>query len=225
MSQYTAAVTLATPPALTPAREALARAISDLAGARERFEVIAGAVAAIRSEAEALGAQIAAHRAAYEAHLAAWMRSGADGPRPAPADELLEAEQRLATIAAPAAAAAARIAADDDYGAALRRLQDASRQRDSAVWPAAVEAAEPLLSELAAAAQATMAIEMRLDSLVLALREAGRRDPGCGSGAMRAAWTIEQEIRTARHAAIVARDPLPGRALIEGLRVDALTAL
>jgi hypothetical protein len=219
---------------LSPARALLAQAIEALNEAHGRLHQAQNpaseterirAAASCREAAE-LRAAIQRLRSAHEAELAAWVDAGADGVRPMAAGELLDAERRLGGIAGAAGAAEAQVSlADEGYAGAAARVHKAAEDRDRTLWPAAVEAAGPVLDELGRAVTAVLGLEARLRSLVSALREAGNRDAVNGNGALAAASSIESGIQAARRLPALARDAAPGRSLIERLRSDARATL
>ncbi len=224
----------AQPAPLSSARAALAQTIEALDGAQDRLqrahaplrEIERIRAAASYREATELRAEIGRLRCAHEAELAAWVDAGAEGARPVPATELLDAERRLGEIAAAADEAGAQISiAQEGYAGAAARVHTATADRDRAVWPAAIEAAAPGLTELGRAVAAVLALEGRLRSLISALREAGNHGGADGNGALAAASAIESGIQGARRMPALARDAGPGRSLIERLRSDARAAL
>lgn len=219
---------------LSPAKALLAHAIEALNEAQGRLHQAQNPVietdriraAATSREAAELRAAIHRLRNAHEAELAAWVDAGADGVRPIAAGELLDAERRLGGIAGAAGEAEAQVSiAEEGYAGAAAHVHKASADRDRALWPAAIEAAGPVLGELGQAVTAVLGLEARLRSLVSALREAGNRDAVNGNGALAAAASIESGIQAARRLPALARDAAPGRSLIERLRSDARAAL
>ena len=219
---------------LSPARALLAQAIEALDEAHGRLHQAQNPVseteqiraAASCREAAELRAAIHRLRSAHEAELAAWVDAGADGVRPVPAGELLDAERRLGGIAGAAGEAEAQVSiAEEGYAGAAAHVQKAAADRDRALWPAAIDAAGPVLDELAQAVTAVLGLEARLRSLVSALREAGNRDAVNGNGALAAAAAIESDIQAARRLPALARDAAPGRSLIERLRSEARATL
>ncbi len=221
-------------PPLSPARGALAQAIEALNEAQGRLHQAQSPMTEIDRirarascrEAAELRAEIGRLRCAHEAELAAWVDAGAKGLRPMPATGLVGAERRLGEMAGAAGAAEAQVSiAQEGYAGAAARVRQAAADRDRALWPAAVEAAAPVLDGLGRAVTAVLGVEIRLRSLVSALREAGNRDSANGNGALAAASAVESGIQAARRSRALAHDAGPGRSLIEHLRSDARAAL
>jgi hypothetical protein len=221
--------------ALTPARAALAGAIEKLRHCQQRFDKAReplGEMERIRAastatEAAALRAAIDRLHAAHAAEVAGWIATGAAGNRPAIAVEVFEAERRLGQIGSEAEAAAVTIAiAEEGTTGAAENVGQAMRERDSAVWPATVEACRPTLEEMQRILSAAIKLEARLQGLVKVLRNAGDRivDQPARSAAFRAAELIERQLVEIRGLPPEKPDTEPGRDLIERLRTDAATA-
>jgi hypothetical protein len=139
--------------------------------------------------------------------------------------QALETEKRIARLADCAADADRRLpAARSQYAAAAERLRRALEQRETALWAAAVEAASPECLRLESAIRSVLAIEARLQSLVLALREAGNREPEA-RGALSAAEKIEVMLREIRRRPEQRVDMEVGRSLISRLHADPQAAL
>jgi Rad3-related DNA helicase len=182
--------------------------------------------AATCREAADIRAEIARLRDTHEAEVADWVEAGATGARPTPSAELLAAERRLGEIAGKVAEAQTVIPiAQEDYVAAAERARNVMRERDQALWPAAAEAAEPMLEELEQAIEGVLHLEAPLHSLISALREIGHRDPTNGNGALGAAERVEKAIVTAHRRPAARSDVAIGHSFLDRLRSDAWAAL
>jgi hypothetical protein len=93
-------------------------------------------------------------------------------------------------------------------------------EREGAIWPATIEAADSVFRQLERALAATQTAEGRLLSLVCALREAAARADDDGNGALAAASKIEERIIAIKRRGAPRVDPALGRSLIERLRLD-----
>jgi hypothetical protein len=155
---------------LTPAKASLARAIAAVNGAQEELEATqkpidrlahARAAATLREAAE-LRSEIARLRAAHEVVVNLWVDAGGDGERPAPPAELVPLERALGGIAAAAREAEARFPpAHGDLVSAAQRAGNSLVERDQAMWPAAIEAADRTFRELERAITAAQSAEGR----------------------------------------------------------------
>ena len=213
----------------SPARAALSAALEALRGARSRLEALHRPLSALERVLNAAQSVEAAELRAEIGRLLA-------GPDPAsqgcinghhPGEALLsapespEAEQRLANLAKGAKDAEHRlVAARANYTAAAERVRSASKEWKEALWPAAVEAADPALCQLEQAVRGVLVIEARLRGLVLGLREAGDRDGSGADGAFAAAERIEKGITEARRKPTLAVDIEIGRSFLDSLRSD-----
>lgn len=211
-------------PAASPARAALSRAIEALGFAHNRAvetsEPLAmlERVAAQCAEAAELHDKLLRLRAADEEIFGVGSDEGGES-RLLPS-EFFEPEKRILRLADSAADAARRIPdLRSDHAAALERVSRALTERDDALWAAALEAATPEFSRLEGAIRGVLAIEARLRSLVLALREAGNREPEARQ-ALAAAEKIEVLLGETRRKPEHRVDLEIGRSLISRLRSD-----
>lgn len=220
--------------ALPPARAALAEAIAaviraqhDLEVAEKPVERLARARAAVTlGEAAALRAEIPRLRAAHESELDVWLDAGGSGERPELPAELKPIELALGKIAAAAREAEARFPTiNADHVTAAERARNSVVERDRALWPASVEAADRTLRDLGQAILGVQSAEGQLFGLVSALREAAARAGDDGHGALAAAAKIEEQIIAARRHGAPRIDPTRGRSLIERLKLDPLAEL
>jgi|HubBroStandDraft_4_1064222.scaffolds.fasta_scaffold149352_1 hypothetical protein len=204
---------------LTPARAALAHAIDVLDNTQEclaEAQIPLSTLERVRAESIE---QVRVLRTEYEACVGVWMEAGAQGDKSAAAAELLPLELRLGGILSGIGGSEAGLSlAREAFAAAADRMRKAQGDRDAALWPAVVEAAGPLVTDLEKAMTAALQVEMRLRSIISALREAGNRDEQ--NGAFSAASAIEAAISTARRILLPAADTESGRALIDSLRSD-----
>jgi hypothetical protein len=177
---------------LLPAKDSLARAIAavnraqkELEAAQQPVEKLASArAAATLLEAAGLRSEIARLRAAHEAEINVWVDAGGEGERPAPPAELVPLERALGGIAAAARKAEARFpSAHGDFLSAAERARNSLIEREQAMWPTTIEAADRTVGELERAITAALSAEARLLSLVSALREAAARAGDDGNGA------------------------------------------
>jgi hypothetical protein len=220
--------------ALPPAKASLARAIAAVIRAQEELEAAqkpidrlahARAAATLREAAE-LRSEIARLRAAHEIEINLWVDAGGDGDRPAPPAELVPLERALGGIAASAREAEARFPpAHRDLVSAAERARKSVIERDQAIWPATIEAADRTFREWERAITAAQSAEGRFLSLVSALREAGERAGDNGNGALAAAAKIEERVIATRRRGAPRVDPAHGRSLIEQLRLDPSSEL
>ena len=219
---------------LPPAKASLARAIAavnraqkEVEAAQQPVDKLASArAAATLLEAAALRSEIARLRAAHEAEINVWVDAGGDGERPAPPAELVPLERSLGAIAAAAREAEARFpSAHGDFLSAAERARNAMIEREQALWPATIEAADRTVGELERAITAVRFAEGRLLSLVSALHEAGARAGANGNGALAAAAKIKERAIATRRRDAPPIDPAHGRSLIERLRLDPFAEL
>jgi hypothetical protein len=158
-------------------------------------------------------------RTQYEACVSVWVEAGAQGDKSATAAELLPLELRLGGILNGIGGSDAKLSvAREAFAAAAEQVRKAQGDRDAALWPAVAEAAEPLVTELEEAMAVALHVEVRLRSIISALREIGNRDEQ--NGAFAAASAIEGTITMARRITLPAADTGAGRALINSLRAD-----
>jgi hypothetical protein len=215
--------------ALPPAKASLARAVATVKRTQDELEAAQKPVdrlaharaAATLGEAAELRSEIARLRAAHEAEINLWVDAGGVGKRPAPSPDLIPLERALGSIAAAAREAEARFPpAHGTLLSAADRVRNALAERERAMWPATVEAADRTVDELDRAITAAQSAEARLLSLVSALREAAVRAGDNENGAMAAAAKIEERIITTRRRGAPRVYPAHGRSLIERLRSD-----
>jgi hypothetical protein len=214
----------------SPARAALSAAQEALEGARSHLEELHRPLSALErvliaaesAEAAELRNEIGRLLAAPDAERKGCTDGDRSGEMLFLASESPEAEQRLAKLAKGAADAGHRLAAArKGYVAAAERVRVAAIGQEEALWPATVEAAQPDLCGLEQAVRGVLAIEARLRSLVLALRETGHRGKTGGEGAFSAAEKIEAKVADIRRQPTLAIDVEIGRSFIDRLRSDA----
>jgi hypothetical protein len=212
-------------PPQSPAREALAGAIRSLAAASAELErasrpaerlqnLIAAHDRAVRALAEA--------READTAELGAWLAEGRDGGRPGLSDATREAERAVRELEVDAAAARLALPATATVHAqAHAQLVTAQHHRDECLAVAALAAAREVVdTELKAALEDVLKIEVRLRGLQLALGEAGNRvvEPIRNAGGCAA--QISDLIGKAREEAAIMRDDAVGRDFLNRLAGD-----
>lgn len=209
---------------LRTAIDTVQRALREVDAAREPIAALDRIKAsAVVGEAAALQSEIERRNHEHTAAVASWISSGARGARPTPPADLVDLERRAGEIAAEAAAAAPKLAqAHDNLAAANDRLRAAGIERDAAVPAAAIDAAGSALAELETAIMRVLRIEAKLRGLADVLRLAAS---GGGTPYLAAANKIEELVQIAKRRPTAERDPVPGRQLIERLKVDASASL
>jgi hypothetical protein len=218
----------------SPVIARLAQAIDGLEWAQQRLEYAQKPIrkleqirsAAVLHEATELRAETTRLRAAHDCEITDWVNSGSKGDRPTLPADLVAAEKRLGEIVAGMGDAETQLAiAREGYAGAAERVRQAVAEREEALWPAAIEAAGDVLREMERAVATVMSCEVRLRSLVSALREAGNHGGANSHGAHAAAAKIDEQRQAARRRPAAAYDSRAGRVLLERLRSDAHATL
>jgi hypothetical protein len=212
-------------PPQSPAREALAGAIRSLAAASAELEraskpadrlqnLIAAHDRAVRALAEA--------READTAELGAWLAEGRDGDRPGMSDATREAERAVRELEVDAAAARLALPAKaTERAQAHAQLMTAQHHRDECLAVAAHDAARDVVNtELKAALEDVLRVEVKLRGLMVALGEAANRSQAPIPVAGGIAAQIGDEIAAARRDAAIARDDVYGRTFFDKLASD-----
>ena len=214
-----------TPTPLSPARDALRRAIESLAAANvELTEAQApeGRLSAIVHELEVAERKLAACRADDDRALAAWLAAGGEGERPQPSVQTLAAERAIAALGRDAIVARAALPEHRaKVQVCIERIPDLGIARRDAAYRVAVEGVRELLdNELRPAIQRVLAIEAKARSVEQALHELGN---GANPSRVALAGSIDvaTAIREAKAAVRVPHDPETGKRLIDRLMDDA----
>jgi hypothetical protein len=200
-------------------RHALRSTIEALVAATAQLDAIQ---IPLRRLQEAIGgAQAAEERLADcrrldDQALAAWLASGATGPRPQPSDATLASERDAAVCRQDAAAArGAMPAVEAQYTAAVHVIHGRQAARDAAAITLAAAIAKLRAAELAARLRSMLAEQASIlsvaDALVSAFNDAARP----------AAADIRLAVDKVLRETGIPHRPEPGRRLIDRLMTDA----
>jgi hypothetical protein len=217
------------PAPLSPARSALRSAIlavsaasAGFAKAQEPIQRLTGLIA----EHDSLTRKLADLRDFEEERLTAWLIAGSAGPRPVPAQEIVEIERELQIGSADQVAAKKALESlQPEAARAADRVRACHQQRDQAVHSAALEVCCAYIADrYEPALQAALAIECALRSVVLALRAKGSVSPP-DTSALAAASQVEEAIATTKRDVGIRLDPASGQRLLDRLMTDASAEL
>jgi hypothetical protein len=140
-----------TAPAASPARAALASAIASVTSASaalERAQQPVSRLTGLIAEHDSLTRKLADLRAVEEERLTAWLIAGSVGPRPVPAQEIVELDRELQTGAPDVAAARKALESlQPDVARAADSVRSASLHRDQAAFAAALQVCHEYITD------------------------------------------------------------------------------